>query len=89
MKMKCSKGFIVAVATLAAIALFVWNRVERINDNSWTTDEGARAWMLTHHQNQAVTNSPAPQPSPSSNRVPHNLGFQQKASELSDATKEQ
>jgi hypothetical protein len=83
--MKISKGFIVAAATLAAVALFVWNRIERTNNSSTTTDEGARAWMLTHHQQQAVTNNPAPQPSPSSNSVPHDLGFRQRASELSDA----
>jgi hypothetical protein len=86
--MKISKSFIVAAAILAAATLFVWNRIERTKNSATTTDEGARAWMLTHHEavtNQVVTNSPAPQPSPSSNRVPHDLGFRQKATELSDA----
>ena len=78
-----------AAAILAAVALFLWNRTETTNNSATTTDEGARAWMLTHHEtvtNQVATNSPAPQPepSPSSNRAPHDLGFQQKATELSD-----
>ena len=69
--MKCSKSFIAAVEALAIIALFVWNRIERINNGLTTTDEGARAWMLTHPQHKAVTNSPAPLQN--SNKAPHDL----------------
>ena len=85
--MKISKGFIATAAILAAVALFVWNRIERINNSLTTTDEGAREWMLTHHQHQAVTNSPAPQPSPSSNRIPHALGLREGVAEMTEVEK--
>lgn len=70
-----SKGFIVTVEALIIAALFVWNKIEGINNGLWTTTgDGAREWMLTHHQHQAVTNNPASQPTPNTNQPTHDPG---------------
>jgi hypothetical protein len=86
--MKCSKSFIVTAAALIIAALFVWSRISGIDNGLMTPGEGARVWMLTHHQYQAVTNNPASQPPPArSNQALHDLGFRQNANELSNGEK--
>lgn len=91
MKTKWSKSFLIAVAVLIVGGLFLWHRWNKMANEPGMTSAGDGASMylrkeMAKYQQRAATNSPAPPP-PSSNRAPHDLGFREKANELSDAEK--
>ena len=83
--MKCSKSFGVTVAALIIAALFLWSRIDETNNSLMILgSDGAREYILEQNRAaRAATNYP---PS-SSNRPPHDLGFRQKANDLSNGQK--
>jgi hypothetical protein len=105
MKTKCSKGFIAAVAIIAAVGGYYSYRLKDMNriDNpaNMTTREGDMVgdimrWREAHGKPMLPpswnTNPPPPYranqpPQRNTNQVLQNLGFRQKANELSDAEK--
>jgi hypothetical protein len=86
--MKISKSFIVTVVALLIGGLFLWNRWNGMaHEPAMSGGDGASIYLRkeTRKHQQAATNNAAPLQS--SNKVPHDLGFREKASELSDAEK--
>jgi hypothetical protein len=88
--MKISKSFIVTVVVLLIGGLFLWNRWNKMANEPGMTSAGDGASMylrkeMAKYQQRAATNSPAPLPS--SNQAPHDLGFREKANEMTDTEK--
>src|SRR3954469_20214004 len=87
--MKISKSFIVTVVALLLGGVFLWNRWnEMANEPAMTRGDGASMYLRKEgikYQQRAATNSPAPLQN--SNKVSHDLGFRERANELTDAEK--
>jgi hypothetical protein len=87
--MKRRKSFIVTVvAALLIGGLFLWHHWnEMAREPAMSGGDGASIYLRkeTMKNQRAATNSPAPPPS--SNQAPRDLGFQEKANEMSDAEK--
>jgi hypothetical protein len=94
--MKISRGFVVMSAALIIVGLFLLHRWNEMADEpvlQVKPQDSGNYWLRQQERAaraaaRAATNTSAPQPPPpSSNRPPHDLGFRQKANELSEAEK--
>ena len=79
MKMKCSKSFIVTVAILIVSAGFTWRHIKEVRKGPVLMVPANEAFLLTPRKDRPKI--------PRSMPFPPDLGFQQKANELTDAEK--
>lgn len=84
MKIKPGKSFIVTIVVLLLVGgrlWYGWNKEAHAPVKSVSPEQDTTAYFHPHLRK----NGPAPTPPLGSNQFPHNLGFRQKANEMSDA----
>lgn len=84
--MRTSNTVTVVIAALLIGGLFLWHHWnEKAHEPAMTMGDGASIYLHkeTMENQRAGTNSPAPPAS--SNQAPHDLGFRQRADEMTDA----
>src|SRR6185437_15713833 len=87
--MKRRKSVVITGVVLLIGGLFLWHHLNEMANapvmGVSREQDGARLYILSHGRINAPTNRPTAQPS--TNKVPDNLGFREKANQMTDAEK--